>query len=161
MPHCPAVLQKTLVPNSHITVNCNFCSPDPSPHHVTNVKSQRLANAKFISTVHNRCLFLNIKQTLHCHMQPQTGICILYSTMQHPGTQPTESRTAGAHGKWLSRSQIKSTIRRLSSRSSPLYTHPCVLAVLCKTHNIAYRLVASIKSVGTPFEPLAKGLEMA
>lgn len=77
-------------------------------------------------------------------------ICILYSTMRHPGTQPTESRTAGAHGKWLSCSQIKSTIRRLFSRSSPLYTHPCVLAVLCKTHNIAYRLVASINSMGTP-----------
>lgn len=45
-------------------------------------------------------VFLNIKQTLHCHMQPQT-ISILYNTMQHSDIHPREFSNGSLVLKWL------------------------------------------------------------
>lgn len=96
-------------------------------------ESQGLANAKFISTVQNRCLF-DIKQTLHCHMQPQT-ISILYNTMQHSDIHPSRFSNGSLVLKWLSHSQRKSTIYRFPQDLIPLYTHYCVLAILGRTQS--------------------------
>lgn len=96
-------------------------------------------------------------------MQPQTIIGILYNTMQRSGIHPTESSNGSCPPKTASpftdrKHNIETLLKVLYH-----YIHVTVFWQFYAKHiiDIAYILVASVNSMGTPFRPFAKGQVMA